>query len=69
MTDERKKLIEGQIMAHLIALRDTCKNWDLLEKEQILSVSIHDDYISAFVLTDDDEFLVGISQLIVTGGE
>lgn len=62
MTDERKRHIERDIMAHLIALHDLCKEWSLLDNEETLSISIHEDFLSAFVLADNGEYKVRINQ-------
>lgn len=53
-----------EIMKHLLAIRDIGRDYDILKGERMISMSVSNDYVSAFSLDENDEKIFDVHQFI-----
>jgi hypothetical protein len=61
---EMQKHAERDIAAHVLAIRDIARDYDILEGETDVSISIFRDCVSFFALNDNGEKVLDYFQRI-----
>lgn len=65
MSNERmRKAAEKEILAHVLAIRDIARDYDVLKGETDLSISVFRDCVSFFAIDDNDEKVLDYFQRI-----
>lgn len=59
-----RKAAEKEILAHVLAIRDIARDYDVLEGETDLSISVFRDCVSFFAIDDNDEKVLDYFQRI-----
>lgn len=56
--DKFRKAAERDIAAHMLAIRDIARDYEIFQNGAHISAAIFEDSVSFFALDDDDEKLV-----------